>query len=223
MRNSRQFLISAFSAAVLVVSFAFSARADSVIAGNLGPGESYLETSGTTVLGSAGVFGSRSDAVPFTPTQSLNLSQILIALTSNGAVDNATVELVVDSGGEPGSTVLESWSLSGLPSLFSVSAITAAQTLTSTPGILLSAGTQYWIVAEPATSDTSDFWNINDTVDATMWDRNSRGTGWVPIAGNLVPAFEVTGSQSTPEPEPGSILLLGAGLIIVALAAKHSS
>lgn len=193
--------------------------ADTVIYSNLGPGETYSQDGGTSILGSDSVFGSVFRAVPFTPSQTLDLSQILLPLTANGTTDSATVELVGDEGGLPGTTVLASWTVDGLPPFFSASTITPSQTLTSAPGVLLSAGSQYWIVVGPGTSQTSDTWNLQSgengfSCGGSSGLANKAGTGW-QVSG--CPAYEVTGVQVTPTPEPSSLTMLGAALAAIAL------
>ena len=178
---------------MLCLPAASQLRADPVVFSNLGAGESYI---GVCTCGwGVGNSWYGSVAVPFTPSVSGDLSQILVALANFGT-NNGTLELVDNNAGAPTGSVLESWAVAGLPSLNSASTIQPSQTFTSTAPVFLSSGTQYWILAE--------------TPSEFIWMPNVLGEyqvdGQFPVCSNgctnefntqYAPAFEVT---VTPEP-----------------------
>jgi len=148
--------------------------------------------------GDAGdVFG----ATGFTPSEEFQLTSIQLALgyvagfPSNGP-NEATVSLVSDSGGLPGSTI-ESWQLTDLPTTFPAPLTTISSVLNP----ILLPGNQYWIIAT-AGPDTFDTWTFTLAgsifsplaVDETLngvdsgWELNGSGRqGVLVISGDAVP------------------------------------
>lgn len=192
------------------------ARADSVVFSNFGPGIGFDPTIGW--VGPAGtaysVGGVPFDvAVSFTPSSNVDLSQIFLPILWQipDPPNSTTVTLVNSAGGAPGATVLESWSGLTVPSL----SFSPPLTLTSSPDVLLSAGTQYWIVVG---TEGSDFWFQNNSGGTQPFDFGS-GTSWTVIdpstqgyaLGTTSPAYEVTGTA--PVPEPTTICLLEFGFL----------
>jgi len=220
VRNGARCLACVFGLALLVLALPVVSRADSVIYSDLGPGNSYDPSNATTnpadnweVSGASSADGEELVAVPFTPSANYDLTKILIALSFfSGTNNGAYVTLDSDSSGSPGA-VIESWTLSDLPTLGSTSTITSHQTLTSAPGILLSAGTTYWIVAMPdsaGASDTIDGWNFNSLGDSGTVAYSFDGTTWNTDGSPFIlPALTVKG---TPVPEPPTFAMLGLAL-----------
>lgn len=150
---------------------------------------------GWTVSGSTSTPGTVDTAVSFVPSQNIYLSQVHIALTWTAGTNSAVVTLNNDNGGLPGSTVYETWNLTGLPLYGTTSTIQSSQTLTSAPGILLTAGTTYWIVATPGASDTYDVWNQDSPGIAVAFAQFLHGA-WTANSGIYPPALEVTGTTT---------------------------
>jgi len=174
----------------------------------------YYSSNGRFVTGnSVGFPGYEETAVAFTPTQNYSLSQISLGLTFDGVAgafgtDGATVTLQSDAAGVPG-TVLESWSVSGLPPS---SGTSGSQTLTDVDNIFLAANTQYWVVATPSANDTLDLWNTGDGAvfgNEEIWN----GSTWTSLAPYDLAAVDITGSAV---PEPASLALALGGLAIAA-------
>lgn len=156
-------------------------------------------------------------AAPFTPSSTDDLWRIQIAMTWFYGPDSITINLVNDNGGSPGTTVLESWTMTGLaPWPFSFTGATApmgpAQTLTSVPGVSLSAGTQYWIVAQPDTNGDNYFvWmptglSLQEYVPDGVLCALGCGSNSVQSA----PALQV---ESAPEPSAGVLACSGIALL----------
>jgi hypothetical protein len=231
MRDRFVLLGGAVGLAFCFLAFPAKSHADTIIYSNLGTSNSYDGGTAWNVLPPP-----PSVAVPFTPSVAMDLSQILIALTVGG--DNncniygacPIVTLNSNSGGLPGA-VIESWTLSPLPDFGSVFTIQPNQTLTSTPGVLLSGGSEYWIVATGGRTlegiTEQDVWNFNNTGDGGTMATNYLNSGWVSGSASALcgtttitcvrAAFEVTGTTATSGvPEPSTWLLLGISLASVA-------
>jgi hypothetical protein len=175
--------------------------ADSIVFSNLGTG-------GSVYHGGAGWFVTKalSPAFAFTPTSAVYLTQLDMALNYRSGTNSLTVDLMSDSGG-PGA-VLESWNASGLPAYGTCCTL---QTFSGNGSILLEPGTQYWVAVLPGAGDSNGAWEYNATGDTGTLYENF-GSGWVPIGALPVGAFEVQGEAST-VPEPGTMILLGTGLL----------
>jgi hypothetical protein len=211
--------------AVFLFMVATPAVADSVIYTNLGPGFTYDSGNGVPVCGSCEAGSSQAMANLFTVPAGpgYNLTQLNVAVTYNFSGTNSVmIELLADSGGSPGSTVLGSWTLTNLPTFGSVSSIQPSQTISGISGIVLSAGTQYWLAAFASASGTYDIWNYSTGTAGTIAVSNNGGTTWAPFSGVLQTAFDVRGNPLS-TPEPGTMTLLGSGLIGLGLALRRKS
>jgi hypothetical protein len=179
--------------------FIGTARA-ATIYNNFNSGNGYSTTTGWTVSGSTSTPGSFTAAMAFTPSGTFTLSQIDVAINLISGTNSASLTLNSDSGGAPGG-VLETWSLSSLPAF---GACCTVETVTPVGSIVLTSGTQYWIVASAIASDTWAGWMLNTTSATGFEWSNGTTTG-----GQTLGAFDVLGD---PVPEPSSVLLTAGGL-----------
>jgi hypothetical protein len=131
-----------------------------------------------------------------------------------------TVSLYAEVGGVPGS-VLESWTVN-LPCC-----ATATTTLLDSSGVVLQNGVDYFVgILFP--SDTlfaGWFWN-NVGVDGRGATSTDGGATWTPSHPVFHPnsVFDVIGATlptETTVPEPGSALLIGAGVVGIAARMKR--
>ena len=204
---------------LILLGTATVAKPDSVVYSDYGSGMTASTSVGWCVSGSTTAFCGpavpRWVASPFTPSGSFSLTQIDLALGYNAGTNGVTVELVNSQNGLPGSTVLEYWTASSVPPLIP----TPDLSLTSTGGVILQSGTQYWIVAMGTAGDTLDFW-FDEPTGLLQGSVSSltNGASWFALSGtngvrNALTAFDVLGTPTTPTPEPGSLTFVIVGLL----------
>jgi hypothetical protein len=128
---------------------------------NLTSGNTY-----NTTIGGIGVLsppGGEALAQLFTSAGNYKVTQIDIALLRQFGTNSAVISLWTDSAGQPG-TELGSWTVSGFPTIGSVSTPTASmaggQIISGITGVSLSAGQSYFLIAAPtsASSNTALTW-----------------------------------------------------------------
>lgn len=193
---------------------AASAHAD-VIFNNFGPGYSF-PASGRVLQGpDVGTIGYIQQADQFTTdSRGYGVTQVTLGLyadapgnsiVSNGPVN---VEIASDAGGTPG-TILGSMLSADVPAVGLV-------TVTVDFGgvVALQANTSYWIIADPRTG-YSGSWESNLTSDMGLTAGRTVPGAWTANGTGLRYALEVQGN-AVAVPEPGSVALLGAGLLCLA-------
>jgi hypothetical protein len=83
------------------------------------------------------------------------------------------------------------------------------ETVTPSGSIVLTSGTQYWLVASVIASDTWDAWNLNSTgATGFVW---LSGSG--SVADQTLGAFDVLGTPAVPE--PSTVLFTAGGLALL--------
>jgi len=187
-----------------------------------------LGTSGTiyTTNGGNVVDGSAAGLTPFSiavadlftasGTGSFSVSEIDLAVAAFGSSTNTfTASIWTDNAGLPGSQVAgASWSLSTSDPFFACCSLLSVMGIS---GVNLTGGQEYFMILAPPslTGTSSVMWNDNNQGATGLQLASVNGgtfsgnIGSAPI-GNQLSAFDVIG---TSVPEPGSLLLLGAGLI----------
>jgi len=190
--------------------------AATTIYSNFGPGNDYLGN----VSRSFGGFPMVGQA--FTPSGNYQLTQIDLALVYFGGTNSVNVGLNADTGGLPGA-VIATWSDPiNLQAIGTTCCI--VQTFTPSSTILLSSGTQYWIVVAAGASDTFAGWNLNNTADDGSVALNF-GSGFSLDGPLRRSAFDVLGDSSVPEPTTLALTALGLALLVSRRASKsrHSN
>ena len=158
-------------------------------------------------------------AAQFTPTVTGTASVVTLALSYIGTVGSTimNVSLLTDTGSNtPSGTVL-----------FSASGPIDAQgiyTFSSAASPVLTAGTKYWLLANPGTGG-NDRWFYNNVVTtglvATTIDG---GATYNPSSTVTLPAFSIRGlaGGGAAAPEPGSLALLAlGGLPVIGVVARR--
>jgi hypothetical protein len=183
---------------------------------DLGAGNSYNSSGGWTVAG-PGPIGEWGPASLFTAAIGGAVSQIDVGLS---VIDDGdvSVSLWTDVGGLPG-VELESWSATATQSFGDCCAVV---TLAGLAGPNLTAGQQYFLAIIPGET-TFAVWNENNQgVDGTVVSSSDGGATWPYQQSGTLGAFDILGGSAS-VPEPGTVLLLGAGLLcLVARARKRA-
>jgi len=220
-----------FGAVVALLILPRLACADRTIYSNLNSDPANLYASGgpfgvsNTV--SSGQY--QSVAAPFTALMNADVTQLDLAMSyfygGGNNFPGVTLTLVNDAFGLPGTNVLFTDFRDIVPIVTNDIGGTCCALLTVNvgPGVSVLAGQTYWLVANPSDSNSTDFWQFNNT-GAAGWAIDYKflppdGTtipdpnGWIAQSGPR-PAFAVIG---TPTPEPSTLICLLGGFALLAV------
>jgi PEP-CTERM motif-containing protein len=197
---------------LLTLALPIASRAGTIYS-NLGTGSSYSFT-GYAINSSQQV--AMAFTVPAGPGFFLTEVDTAVNYAGEGT-NSAFVQLRGDSTGAPG-VIIHTWALAGpLPDIGLVTTIQSSQIVSGISGITLSGGTQYWLVALPGDSSTSAGWNstVPDSTGITNASFDGGATWTAACSDCGRSAFAVFGDpvSTNGAPEPGTMLLLGTGLL----------
>jgi hypothetical protein len=176
---------------------------------NLGPGDSYINWGtwfGTTPGGPTYVA-----AAQFTSAASGNLSGLTLGMFHNIGNNNVTLSLRSDAGGQLGSTL---WSGSYSACLETYGDVFR---LASLGGPMLTAGSTYWLQAS-TDSSSMQIWESNNQGIQGLMGRQDCGQWNIWTGTSYAMRVEVDGPAAVPE--PGTMMLLGSGLVGLAAFAR---
>jgi hypothetical protein len=204
---------------MVLLTMAHRAGAETLLAGNLGPGNSFQ--TGTINSWANGGTVDSSNAVSFTNTtgQTYTLSSILFA--DNWFAGTNTLNIGFLEGSDLNSaTLLESFTVSA-SAMFDQD----LYTVTSVSDPLILPGETYFLTQSVPNvlGDTTWGWQWNNTGQTGFYSEFG-SAGWITQT-DVTPAFAVYGSLVTPSavPEPSSLLLIGTGLAGVATQLRRRS
>ena len=197
--------------ALLAAATIGSAHAGTIFS-TFGPGQTF--NSGGIALTVNGGINGESAAEPFTPGSNTSVGSVALALYGSAAM---SLTLETDASGAPsgsGTVIAASFTPNNASAqVFSF--------LLSTP-VAVTAGTQYWLVAQSA-SVTGDSWApALASVSSPSASYQSVGsTSWTSLAPGNVLAFSVSTPASATVPEPASLPLLGTGMLLALALARR--
>jgi hypothetical protein len=164
---------------------------------NLGaPTRAYNDTFGFLVAGPASGTGQEFAALAFTPKSDSTITTIEAALAyifqGNGSPRQIDLSVYTDQGGTPGTLIAGPHTLRGLPDPGTCCKVA---TWHMKPGLSVSGGLQYWIVADaPAVGKGSDSAALWEITFPTYPQAFNDGTSWFSVNGNSRLAGAVLGT-----------------------------
>ena len=149
---------SAYAMGLLSSTGAAGITGSAVAATASGPNVDQTNGGGTPAAGVSfdNTFATQDIAQSFALSSASPINEASIYVLKNGSPANATVEIVPDASGVPGTTILASGTLTA-------SAVTTGykwNVVTLTPNPVLDPGVPYWLVVHPSTNSSTNYYAI---------------------------------------------------------------
>jgi hypothetical protein len=194
-----------------------TAGATDILYTTLGPNGEYDTASGYFVDGSQ--FFNQVLALPFTPSQTENMADAVLALGNYAGGNNPiNLYLAADSGiGEPGSVIATLTQQGDIPPFSSGGGLV---TFNCNGCGTVNAGTTYWLIAQETDPGTEQAWMFayQDQQGHLAFDQTGTIDGpWSQFDGTIT-GFRVDG---TAVPEPGTLVMLGSGIVAAAAGLRR--
>jgi hypothetical protein len=194
-----------------VILMPCTARASVDVFSSFGPGDAYNFDEGLTVVGAENAFNlpEISQGFAFTPSSTINLTQIEVAFFGNTdpAISRFGLEIHVADAADNLGTLLESFG--GLIAPNDPSILTIASNLHP----LLQAGSQYFLIGIPGDSHANVGWDFSfPEIDGRIY--HDAGGAVTYSDNDTLPAARITGISSVPEPSALVLALSGAMVIL---------
>ncbi len=175
-----------------------------------------------TMNGHSTIYGSgppQEYAQQFTTgSQSVALGTVIALVGGATGTFTASADLVTDSSGTPGTTVLTTFTLPTIPTGTTYS----DETFTPNSSVMLSANTSYWFIL--SASGTGYYrWGYTDSTSYTgsgslgeIGVSTNNGTSWTTHPLSYGPEILQVNSASVPEPSSLALMALGVGVTAMA-------
>lgn len=200
--------------AALTLVFCATAGATDILYTTLGPNGEYDSGSGYFVDGSN--YYNQVLSMSFSPSKTENLADAVLAL-GNYAGSNSPVSLYLqsDNGGQPGTT-LATLTQQGTIQPFSSGG--SLITFTCSGCGQISAGTPYWLTAWEQDPNTEQAWMYayQDQTGNLAFNQVGSIDGPWSLYNGTVSGFQVDGV-----PEPGTLVMLGSGIVAAAAGLRR--
>jgi hypothetical protein len=200
----------------ILLAVTFAAHADTIYS-TFGPGQTFAGPG--YAIGAFNPFVNDVIASPFIPTETVTLSDTVLALTQISGVSPMTVYIESSAGGAP-NTIIDTLTQVGSIPVFPSNGLVD---FTCSSCSQLDAGTMYFVVAVQGDPSTEDGWYFSPTGNGTIYSNilgSATGPWTQSTTDNHFSAFEVNGTPAA-TPEPSTIALFGTGLLGLAGAARR--
>lgn len=201
--------VSGVVALSLMFAIPVAMRADTIFS-SFGPGQSY-QPKGYVDVGNGGL-GNQVVAFPFVVSETALLESVDAALYNVGPSFALSI-WSNNSNGQPGNAIDPLAQIASFPGP-GVASFECGTNPATCP--ILQAGQTYWLVAQTDPSSLTYFFFSPADTGTWYYDEtgNAGGPWTVATLSDSIGAFDVNGlAQTASTPEPGSLVLLGSGLL----------